>query len=273
MQSTLHPCAPDGLHTGIIMDGNGRWAEARGQSRSRGHVAGARVARSVVDAAPSLGVGVLTLYAFSADNWKRPAPEVRSLMRLMRAYLRSETDRCVERGVRLEVIGRRDRLPPVVVREMTAAEGRTSGGSRMLLRLAVDYSARDAIVAAALTGPSSGKEFRWSLDRAIHARTPVPDVDLLIRTGGEHRLSDFMLWECAYAEIVFSDRPWPAFTVDDLAAAIREFRSRDRRFGGVSSADSQLKPYRPRTRPAARPASESGVRVAPAAVPMHSPWR
>jgi len=271
MQSTLQPCAPDGLHTGIIMDGNGRWAEARGQSRSRGHLAGARVARSVVEAAPSLGVGVLTLYAFSADNWKRPASEVRSLMRIMRAYLRTETERCIEQGVRLEVIGRRDRLPPVVVREMTAAEGRTSGGTRLLLRLAVDYSARDAIVAAALTGPSSPREFRWSLDRAVHARTPVPDVDLLIRTGGERRLSDFMLWECAYAEIIFTNRPWPAFTVDDLAAAVREFRSRDRRFGGLPAAGSHVEPDRPRTRPVHQRAAKSGGRVAAGAAPLHSP--
>jgi undecaprenyl diphosphate synthase len=239
MQSTLHPRPPDGLHTGIIMDGNGRWAETSGRSRSRGHVEGARVARAVVEGAPSLGIGILTLYAFSADNWKRPAMEVRSLMRLLRVYLRSETERCLANGVRIEVIGRRDRLPPVVVREMAAAEGLTARGDRLLLRLAIDYSGRDAILAAALAGPTSRREFRWNLDRAIHARTPVPDVDLLVRTGGERRLSDFMLWESAYAELVFTAKPWPAFTVADLESAVREFHGRDRRFGEVRTSRSE----------------------------------
>ncbi len=236
MQSTLHPRAPNGLHVGIIMDGNGRWAESMGRTRSRGHVQGARTARSVVEHAPSLGIGVLTLYAFSADNWKRPAAEVRCLMRLLQVYLRSQTERCVENGIRVEVIGRRDRLPPVVVREISAAEGLTARGERLLLRLAIDYSARDAILAAALAGPSSRREFAWGLDRAVHAHTPVPDLDLVVRTGGERRLSDFLLWECAYAELIFSDVPWPAFSMEDLEAAVREFYDRDRRFGGVPGA-------------------------------------
>ncbi|MCL7972906.1 MAG: polyprenyl diphosphate synthase [marine benthic group bacterium] len=235
MQSTLHPRPPDGLHVGIIMDGNGRWAESRGQTRSRGHIEGARVARAVVEGAPSLGVGVLTLYAFSADNWKRPSGEVRSLMRLLRVYLRSQAERCIDHGIRVEVIGRRDRLPPLVVREIVATEGLTARGDRLLLRLAIDYSARDALLAAALAGPSSRREFDWNLDRAVHAHTPVPDVDLVLRTGGERRLSDFMLWESAYAELVFTDVPWPAFSVGDLTAAIREFHQRDRRFGAVTA--------------------------------------
>lgn len=242
MQSTLHSRAPDGLHVGMIMDGNGRWAEARGRPRSRGHVQGARVAREVVENAPPLGIGVLTLYAFSSDNWKRPVPEVRSLMRLLQVFLRSETDRCVRNGVRLEVIGRRDRLPPVVVREMVAAEGLTSRGDRLLLRLAIDYSGRDAIVAAALAGPHSRQEFRWSLDRAIHARTPVPDLDLLVRTGGERRLSDFMLWESAYAELVFSDLPWPAYSSKELARHVHEYHLRHRRFGTVAASPGSAAP-------------------------------
>ncbi len=225
IQSTLHRRAPDGLHVGVIMDGNGRWAESKGRSRSRGHVVGARVARAVVEASPSLGIGVLTLYAFSADNWKRPPAEVRCLMRLLRSYLRSQTKICVARGIRIEVIGRRDRLPPIVVREMTAAEGLTARGDRLLLRLAIDYSGREAIVAAALAGPSNRREFLWRMDRAIHARTPVPDLDLLVRPGGESRLSDFMVWESAYAELVFTDVPWPAFTVEDLGSAVRESSS------------------------------------------------
>ena len=241
MQSTLHPRPPDGLHTGIIMDGNGRWAEASGRSRGRGHVAGARAARAIVEGAPSLGIGVLTLYAFSADNWTRPASEVRSLMRLLRVYLKSETERCLASGVRIEVIGRRDRLPPIVVREMAAAEGLTARCDRLLLRLAIDYSGRDAILAAALAGPTSRREFAWNLDRAMHARTPVPNLDLLVRTGGEQRLSDFMLWECAYAEILFTGIPWPAFTVENLASAVREFHGRDRRFGGLRPARTASK--------------------------------
>ncbi len=252
------------------MDGNGRWANARGMSRSRGHAAGARAARRVVEAAPSLGIGVLTLYAFSADNWKRPPVEVRSLMRLMRAYLRSEAERCTENGIRLEVIGRRDRLPPVVVREIVATEGRTARCDRLLLRLAIDYSARDSILAAAMACPDSRREFRWYLDRACHAHTPVPDVDLVIRTGGERRLSDFLLWESAYAELVFRETAWPDFSPTDLEEAIREFRSRERRFGKV---------------PAPSPGSGGGtssmrppVRPLPARAPggtamIHQAWR
>jgi len=265
MQSTLHPLAPEGLHVGIIMDGNGRWAESEGRSRSRGHVAGARVARAVVEGTRSLGIGVLTLYAFSSDNWKRPAGEVRSLMRLLRAYLRSETERCLEDGVRVEVIGRRDRLPPVVVREIAASEGLTARGDRLLLRLAIDYSGRDAILAAALAAPSSRREFAWCLDRAIHARTPAPELDLLIRTGGERRLSDFMLWESAYAELVFLEVPWPAFTVGHLESAIREFHSRDRRYGGVRlSRDPSSDPRR--NRPSVRPARDPAPGSLPRAV-------
>jgi undecaprenyl diphosphate synthase len=240
------------------MDGNGRWAEARGMSRSRGHAAGTRTVREVVEAAPGLGIGVLTLYAFSSDNWKRPPGEVRSLMRLLRTYLRSESERGAERGVRLEVIGRRDRLAPIVVRELVAAEGRTAGGERLLLRLAVDYSARETILAAALARPASRREFGWELNRAMHARTPVPDVDLLIRTGAECRLSDFMLWESAYAELVFLDTCWPEFGESNLAAAVREFRGRDRRFGGPSRSYGTTAP---RTTSPEAPASSSGWRA------------
>ena len=272
MQSTLHPHAPSGLHVGIIMDGNGRWAESHGQSRSRGHVQGARVARAVVEGAPSLGIGVLSLYAFSSDNWKRPPAEVRSLMRLLRVYLRSEAERCVRNGVRIEVIGRRDRVPPVVGREMTVAEGITAGGDRLLLRLAIDYSGRDALVAAALAGPSSRREFQWNLERAIHARTPVPDLDLLIRTGGERRLSDFMLWESAYAELVFSDLAWPAFSAPDLADAVREYHRRDRRYGGTQQHVAHQPPH-PRAWPSARPAAAAGPSLLPAAAFVHQPGR
>lgn len=199
------------LHVAIVMDGNGRWAGRRGLPRVAGHRAGAEVVRRVVEAAPGLGIGALTLYAFSADNWKRPAGEVAALMRLFARYLRAEVPRLVENGVRLDVVGRRDRLPPPLVLAIDQAARATAGGARLVLRLAVDYSSR------------------W----AIAAGVVLPDVDLLIRTGGEQRLSDFLLWESAYAELYFTDTMWPAFGPAELSAALAEFRARERRFGGL----------------------------------------
>ncbi|HEX8172514.1 MAG TPA: di-trans,poly-cis-decaprenylcistransferase [Thermoanaerobaculia bacterium] len=219
-----------GIHAAIIMDGNGRWAEARGLARTEGHRAGAAAVRRVVEAAPRLGIAVLTLYAFSSDNWKRPRVEVGALMRLLESFLRTEAASCVEQGVRVEVLGRRDRLPPRVQDAIAAAERATAGGTLLRLRLAVDYSSRDAIVRAAAQAPRNREE----LARALHAH-PAPDVDLLIRTGGEQRLSDFLLWESAYAELYFTDRAWPDFDGADLAAAVAELRRRERRFGGLEN--------------------------------------
>ena len=250
---------PNTLHIAIIMDGNGRWATARGLPRSAGHRQGAEAVRQVVEAAPTLGVHTLTLYAFSSDNWNRPPREVGALMRLFRAYLRSESARLAERGVRLSVIGRRDRLTLPLRVEIERAERRTAGGSVLHLRLAIDYSARDALVraATALTtraplSPHARARARDSLTREEFARllaaayaadagavghaSAAPDVDLMIRTGGEHRLSDFLLWECAYAELYFTDRMWPEFTAASLAAAITEFHHRVRRFGALPAA-------------------------------------
>jgi undecaprenyl diphosphate synthase len=207
------------------MDGNGRWALSRGMPRILGHRAGIEAARRVVEAAPDLGVGTLTLFAFSSDNWRRPKDEVDALMRLMEWYLEHETPRCVEQGVRLEVIGRRDRLDADLCRAIGAAEQVTAGGTRLRLRLAVDYSARDAILAAARGLRELSRE---ALESAIG-----PTVDLLIRTGGERRLSDFLLWECAYAELVFTRTMWPDFGASELAAAVQEFHGRERRFGGI----------------------------------------
>jgi undecaprenyl diphosphate synthase len=213
------------LHVGIIMDGNGRWAAGRGLPRIMGHRAGVEAARRAVEAAPGSGIGILTLFAFSSDNWRRPPAEVDALMRLMAAYLESETTRCVDRGVRLEAIGRRDRLDARLCSAIAQAEAATAGGRRLWLRMAVDYSARDAILAAA----RGLREFsRDALERAMG-----PPVDLLIRTGGERRLSDFQLWESAYAELVFTRTMWPDFDASALAAAVREFRGRERRFGAV----------------------------------------
>jgi undecaprenyl diphosphate synthase len=217
MQSTLH--------VAIIMDGNGRWALGRGLPRLAGHRAGVEAARRVVEAAPELGIGVLTLFAFSADNWRRPAAEVGGLMALLARFLATETRRCSDNSVRVEVIGRRDRLELPLRQAIALAEARTAAGTRLRLRLAVDYSAREAILAAVGRLPQISRE---SLSGALG-----PPVDLLIRTGGERRLSDFLLWESAYAELIFSRRMWPDFNGEDLAGAVREFRGRERRFGGI----------------------------------------
>jgi undecaprenyl diphosphate synthase len=218
-----------GIHVAIIMDGNGRWANARGLPRVAGHRAGADVVRRVIENAPSLGVSTLTLYAFSADNWRRPSREISALMRLLARYLVQETGRCVKEGVRLEAIGRRDRLPRSVVALIEQTERATAAGRRLHLRLALDYSARTAIVDAARGMARDGDVSAEELARRLG-----PDVDLLIRTSGEQRLSDFLLWECAYAEMIFSPRMWPEFSTEDLAAAIDEFHRRERRFGGVA---------------------------------------
>jgi undecaprenyl diphosphate synthase len=199
------------LHTAIIMDGNGRWASRRGLSRSSGHRVGAEAVRRVVEAAPDLGIGALTLFAFSSDNWKRPAAEVSTLMRLFARHLRTETPRCLENGVALRVVGRRDRLPGPLVEAIEKTEAATAAGTKLVLRLAVDYSARAAIETGRL----------------------LPDVDLLIRTGGEQRLSDFLLWESAYAELYFTPLMWPDFGAAELAAAVEWFHARDRRYGGL----------------------------------------
>jgi undecaprenyl diphosphate synthase len=227
----------DGLHVAIIMDGNGRWARGRGLPRPAGHRAGGKAVRRTVEAAPQLGITTLTLYAFSADNWQRPAAEVGALMELFERHLRDETPRLRDNQVRLSVIGRRDRLPRQLVEEIDAAQQATRGGRRLHLRIAVDYSARQAIAATAArlaSAPASLAGFARQLNRTVHSVPAAPDVDLLIRTSGEQRLSDFLLWECAYAELHFTPRLWPEFGRDDLAAALADFRHRERRFGGVS---------------------------------------
>jgi undecaprenyl diphosphate synthase len=217
------------------MDGNGRWATARGMPRIAGHRAGVETVTRVVEAAPALGIRVLTLFAFSSDNWRRPASEVEALMALLAHYLERETPRCIANRVLLEAIGRRDRLHPSVRGSIERAETATAAGTRLHLRLAIDYSARDAIVAAAVGVPRLSAE---ALGSALG-----PPVDLLIRTGGEQRLSDFLLWECAYAEFVFSRRMWPEFGAEDLAAAIREFHGRQRRFGGIPQAPRTIESW------------------------------
>ena len=225
------------------MDGNGRWATARGLARVEGHRAGALAVSRVVEAAVEMRIGTLTLYAFSSDNWRRPAAEVAALMRLFQTYLRDQQPRCVENDIRLEVIGRRDRLAHGLVAAIEDIEAATRRASRMRLRIAVDYSARDSILIAARRVASHGgitrEGFTSLLAEAMHATAPVSDVDLLIRTGGELRLSDFLLWESAYAELVFTPKMWPDFDRADLAAALSEFHRRDRRFGALKLSVGQ----------------------------------
>lgn len=241
--NSILPAADDrfpGIHAAIIMDGNGRWANARGRPRTAGHIVGARTVRTIVEAAPACGIGTLTLYAFSADNWNRPSREVAMLMRLFRRYLASEVERCVTNSVRMTILGRRDRIPEELRRAIAAAEHATKGGRTLELRIALDYSSRDAIVRAAREfaqeTDQDWEKFRHLLGRVDHTRGSARDVDLLIRTGGEQRLSDFLLWECAYAELYFTRRMWPEFGVRDLEEAVAEFRSRERRFGTVPAA-------------------------------------
>lgn len=212
------------LHVAVIMDGNGRWAAARGWPRLAGHRAGAESVRRVVEAAPELGIGMLTLYAFSSDNWKRPGEEVRGLFALFARYMKQELEKLRKQGVRFEVVGRRDRLPAPLVGLIESTERSTACGKRLHLRVCVDYSSRDAILRAIENG---------ARDRESIAHALGPDVDLLIRTSGEQRLSDFLLWECAYAELLFTDTAWPDFDGAALAEAIDDFRHRDRRFGAI----------------------------------------
>jgi undecaprenyl diphosphate synthase len=218
------------FHVAIIMDGNGRWATERGLHRIAGHRKGADAVRRTIEAAPELGVAALTLYAFSSDNWKRPADEVTGLMRLLEQYLCDEVDDCAEKGVRISFIGRRDRLGCALTKLMYESENRTSHCDRLHLRVAVDYSSRDALVnAARVAGSRATRE-------SVAAALPAPDVDLLIRTGGEQRLSDFLLWECAYAELVFLPVMWPDFSACHLESALASFRKRERRFGAAPAA-------------------------------------
>lgn len=229
-----------GLHVAVIMDGNGRWAEARGMPRSAGHVRGVEALRAVVEAAPALGIGTLSAYAFSADNWKRPRAEIDVLFDLFRSYVSREACALRDAGIRLSVIGRRDRVGAALVDAIDVAEAATCGGGRLHLRLAIDYSARDAIAHAAAGSCTGGLVTRDTLGARVGSGRGVPsatpDVDLLIRTGGEQRLSDFLLWECAYAELWFTDVMWPDFGRAGLSRAIDDFRARDRRFGGLRRA-------------------------------------
>jgi undecaprenyl diphosphate synthase len=242
LQSTSPSSSPsqdNGLHVAIIMDGNGRWAAARGRPRAMGHAAGVTALRRIAEAAPLHGITTLTVYAFSADNWNRPRSEVAALMTLLRRSLATEVDRCVRNDVRLSIVGRRDRLPNPLVRAIESGEEATASGRQLWLRVAVDYSARDSMARAAACWSQPHAPTRdefAALLAAVDASPIAPDVDLLIRTGGEQRLSDFLLWESAYAELYFTPRMWPDFDAADLGRAVAEYQRRDRRFGGLPQA-------------------------------------
>src|SRR5437867_6071060 len=230
------------LHMAIVLDGNGRWAERRGLPRVAGHSAGVQAVRRIAEAAPGFGIGTLTLFAFSSDNWRRPESEVSELIRLLTRYLTAETTRCVERGVRLAFPGRRDRLPASLAGALAAAEARTACGTELRLRIAIDYSARDLILKAARMGGAAARDreaFLAALAVAGGEREVAPEVDLLVRTGGDRRLSDFLLYECPYAELEFLELGWPDFTPEDLEACVRRFHARERRFGGLTGLAGQ----------------------------------
>ena len=228
------------LHVAIIMDGNGRWATLRGLARTEGHRAGATRIRELAPAAPALGVETLTLYAFSANNWARPEREVRDLMEIFQKFFDSEASEWQRSGLRVSVIGRRDRLPGPLLEAIQSAEIATCGGTRLHLRLAIDYSGQEAIIEAARRLSSEQCPTREDFGRlmaiASHASPEDPPVDLLIRTGGEQRLSDFLLWELAYAELWFCGKLWPDFDARDLENAVRDFARRERRYGAILPA-------------------------------------
>ena len=227
---TAHP-----LHVAIICDGNGRWASSRMLPRSAGHRAGANAARSVIRCAPHLGIHTLTLFALSSANWKRPPAEVSAILEILREYLLAETTHCLDEGIRLTIIGRRDRVPPPLRETIADAEALTSKGTTLHLRLAVDYSSRHSLFQAASkfykVTDLSAESFGDVLSEV--QRGGSTDVDLLIRTGGDQRLSDFLLWECAFAEFVFMDKRWPDFTPEDLRNAVVEFARRERTQGAL----------------------------------------
>ncbi len=225
-------------HVAIIMDGNRRWAQARGLPVALGHKAGAEAVRRTVEAAADQGVSWLTLFAFSSENWRRPLEEVSALTGLLRLYLRSEVANLVKEGARLRIIGDFERFGPEMARAIRSAEDATAGGTRINLNVALSYGARDEILSAARTAARAIAEGRLApeaLDEATFGgflqTAGMPDPDLIIRTSGEQRLSNFLLWQAAYAEFVFQDVLWPDYGAEHLAAALADFRRRERRYG------------------------------------------
>ncbi len=230
------------LHVAIIMDGNGRWAKARGLPRTAGHKRGADAVKRVVKGAGALGVRYLTLFGFSSENWQRPETEVRDLMGLLRYYLENDIAELVDNGIRLHVIGDRSRFSPETVALIEEAERKTAANSKMDLTIALSYGGRQEIIAATRSLArecADGRLAPEAIDEEAFARrlftAGTPDPDLLIRTSGEQRISNFLLWQLAYTELVFTDTLWPDFGQEELEAAIAIYRSRERRYGAVTS--------------------------------------
>lgn len=239
LRKTEQPAPP--RHVAIIMDGNGRWATARGLPRSAGHHRGADAARRAVVGAAEMGIGYLTLFSFSSENWRRPPAEIDDLMGLLRFYLRKEIATLQESGVRLRVIGERDRLDPDIVTLIERAENETAANTKLTLVIALSYGARAEIAGAARriaeevkNGTLDPSEIEEKLLARYLLTDGIPDPDLIIRTSGEKRLSNFLLWQAAYAELMFIDRYWPDFTKEDLEDAVRAYHGRERRYGATA---------------------------------------
>ena len=236
--------ASQGLHVAIIMDGNGRWAKRRNLPRVLGHRAGVTALKRTVEGAPALGVTVLTVFGFSTENWRRPASEISELMALLKAYVESDLDRLAKEGVRVRIIGRHSGLPADVLDVIERAERRTAGNSRFLLQVAFNYGGRADITDAArrfalavARGEAKAEDLDEARFESLLSTAQAPAPDLIIRTSGERRISNFLLWECAYSELVFQDVLWPDYGPDALASAVTEYRSRDRRYGGLAADD------------------------------------
>ncbi len=230
-------------HVAIIMDGNGRWAKARLLPRVMGHRAGVAAVRMIVRAAQDLGIEYLTLYGFSSENWKRPATEVNDLMGLLRMYIKDDLEELHKQGVEVRVIGAKSRLEGDIIDLIEHAQTRTRGNPKLKFIVAFNYGGQDEIVEAArriAVDTAAGKLKPEDVTRDVFASylatADIPDPELVIRTSGERRLSNFLIWQSAYSEFVFTDTLWPDFNKAHLVAAIREFQGRDRRFGGLSVA-------------------------------------
>ncbi|MDB5437957.1 MAG: uppS [Caulobacteraceae bacterium] len=229
-----------GLHVALIMDGNGRWAKQRGLPRTLGHRAGVEALKRTVQAAPKLGVDRLTVFGFSTENWRRPPAEVSALMDLMRLYIEGDLDRLVREGVRIHIMGRRAGLPGDILEMIDRAESRSAGNDSFTLQVAFNYGGQADIVDAARVFAAKvarGEARPEDLDETSFAANlstaSSPPPDLIVRTSGERRISNFLLWECAYAELVFQDVLWPDYGGEALSEALADFRSRERRYGGI----------------------------------------
>ena len=237
------PTASDGpRHVAIIMDGNGRWAEARGLPRAMGHREGVQALKRTVQAAPAFGIECLTVFGFSTENWRRPAEEVADLMGLVRSYVTSDLTRLAREGVRVKVLGRREGLPADIATIIDRAEAQTAHNGRFRLQVAFNYGGRSDLVDAAqrhidrvLAGETSGPLDEATFEAGL-STAGSPPLDLIVRTSGEQRLSNFLLWEAAYAELVFQDVLWPDYGSEALGQAVEQYRNRDRRFGAVQPA-------------------------------------